>query len=188
MAAGSLGIEMTQPRTRGAVPPGAVLHLNGSRPRCPRRFPKPGGSKLFKELSRAITVAVREGGIDPAMNISLAKAIKKAKSESLPKDNIERALPRGGGGAEGEQLESILYEGYGPTRRPRATENAAGALVMRCVGGMGQRPGNPPAGRSPSPRRGWPWPPPRACHPRHSIHRVAIPDHAIEESSKERAR
>jgi YebC/PmpR family DNA-binding regulatory protein len=70
--------------------------------------------KLFSKLSRAITVAAREGGIDPAMNISLANAIEKAKAESMPKDNIERAIQRGGGGAEGEQYESILYEGYGP--------------------------------------------------------------------------
>ena len=70
--------------------------------------------KLFSKLSRAITVAAREGGTDPAMNISLANAIEKAKAESMPKDNIERAIQRGGGGAEGEQYESILYEGYGP--------------------------------------------------------------------------
>ncbi len=70
--------------------------------------------KLFSKLSRAITVAAREGGVDPAMNISLANAIEKAKAESMPKDNIERAIQRGGGGAEGEQYESILYEGYGP--------------------------------------------------------------------------
>jgi YebC/PmpR family DNA-binding regulatory protein len=70
--------------------------------------------KLFSKLSRAITVAAREGGTDPAMNISLANAIEKAKAESMPKDNIERAVQRGGGGAEGEQYESIVYEGYGP--------------------------------------------------------------------------
>ena len=70
--------------------------------------------KLFSKLSRAITVAAREGGTDPAMNISLANAIEKAKAESMPKDNIERAIQRGGGGAEGEQYASIVYEGYGP--------------------------------------------------------------------------
>ena len=70
--------------------------------------------KLFSKLSRAITVAAREGGTDPAMNISLANAIEKAKAESMPKDNIEKAIGRGGGGVEGEQYESILYEGYGP--------------------------------------------------------------------------
>jgi YebC/PmpR family DNA-binding regulatory protein len=70
--------------------------------------------KLFSKLSRAITVAAREGGTDPGMNIALANAIEKAKAESMPKDNIERAVQRGGGGSEGEQYESIVYEGYGP--------------------------------------------------------------------------
>ena len=70
--------------------------------------------KLFSKLSRAITVAAREGGPDPAMNTSLANAIDKAKSYSMPKDNIERAIQRGGGGAEGANFESIVYEGYGP--------------------------------------------------------------------------
>ncbi len=70
--------------------------------------------KLFSKLSRAITVAAREGGSDPTMNISLANAIEKAKAESMPKDNIERAIQRGGGGADGETYEHILYEGYGP--------------------------------------------------------------------------
>jgi YebC/PmpR family DNA-binding regulatory protein len=70
--------------------------------------------KLFSKLSRAITVAAREGGPDPSMNISLANAVEKAKAESMPKDNIERAIQRGSGGAEGEQYESIMYEGYGP--------------------------------------------------------------------------
>jgi YebC/PmpR family DNA-binding regulatory protein len=70
--------------------------------------------KLFSKLSRAITVAAREGGADPAMNISLANAVEKAKAESMPKDNIERAIQRGAGGADGETYESIVYEGYGP--------------------------------------------------------------------------
>jgi YebC/PmpR family DNA-binding regulatory protein len=70
--------------------------------------------KLFSKLSRAITVAAREGGGDPAMNMALANAIEKAKAESMPKDNIERAIQRGTGGAEGVNYESIVYEGYGP--------------------------------------------------------------------------
>ncbi len=70
--------------------------------------------KLFSKLSRAITVAAREGGADPAMNTSLANAIEKAKSYSMPKDNIERAIQRGAGGADGASFESIVYEGYGP--------------------------------------------------------------------------
>ena len=70
--------------------------------------------KLFSKLSRAITVAAREGGGDPNMNISLANAVEKAKAESMPKDNIERAIQRGAGGADGEAYERIMYEGYGP--------------------------------------------------------------------------
>ena len=70
--------------------------------------------KLFSKLSRAITVAAREGGTDPNMNLSLANAIDKAKAESMPKDNIEKAIQRGGGGTEGESFERIMYEGYGP--------------------------------------------------------------------------
>ena len=70
--------------------------------------------KLFSKLSRAITVAAREGGGDPNMNMALANAIEKAKGESMPKDNIERAIQRGTGGAEGVSYESITYEGYGP--------------------------------------------------------------------------
>ena len=48
------------------------------------------------------------------MNISLANAVEKAKAESMPKDNIERAIQRGAGGADGEAYERIMYEGYGP--------------------------------------------------------------------------
>jgi YebC/PmpR family DNA-binding regulatory protein len=70
--------------------------------------------QLFSKLSRAITVAAREGGTDPSLNIALANAIDKAKSYSMPKDNIERAVQRGGGGADGATYESIVYEGYGP--------------------------------------------------------------------------
>ena len=70
--------------------------------------------KLFSKLSRAITVAAREGGPDPAMNMALANAVEKAKGYSMPKDNIERAIQRGTGGADGTSYENIVYEGYGP--------------------------------------------------------------------------
>jgi YebC/PmpR family DNA-binding regulatory protein len=70
--------------------------------------------KLFSKLSRAITVAAREGGTDPAMNMALANAVEKAKTYSMPKDNIERAIQRGGGGPDGTSYENIVYEGYGP--------------------------------------------------------------------------
>ena len=71
--------------------------------------------KLFTKLARAITVAAREGGGNPEGNATLATAIQKAKDQSMPKDNIQRAIDRGtGAGADGAAIESILYEGYGP--------------------------------------------------------------------------
>jgi YebC/PmpR family DNA-binding regulatory protein len=69
----------------------------------------------FTKLARAISVAAREGGGDPAGNSALALAIQKARDASMPKDNIERAITKGTGeGAEGDQIETVLYEGYGP--------------------------------------------------------------------------
>jgi len=69
----------------------------------------------FTKLARAITVAAKDGGGDPAANAALTLAIQKAKDASMPKDNIERAIARGaGGGADGASIEAVLYEGYGP--------------------------------------------------------------------------
>jgi YebC/PmpR family DNA-binding regulatory protein len=71
--------------------------------------------KLFSKLARAIIVAAREGGPDPAANLALQNAIEKARSYSMPKDNIERAIARGSGtGTDSEAFEHIVYEGYGP--------------------------------------------------------------------------
>ena len=71
--------------------------------------------QLFSKLARAIIVAAREGGPDPAGNLALQNAIEKAREASMPKDNIERAIARGSGaGADGEAFEHITYEGYGP--------------------------------------------------------------------------
>jgi YebC/PmpR family DNA-binding regulatory protein len=71
--------------------------------------------KLFTKLARAITVAAREGGGDPEGNPALALAIDKAKQNSMPKDNIQRAIDRGTGeGADAAAIERIVYEGYGP--------------------------------------------------------------------------
>jgi YebC/PmpR family DNA-binding regulatory protein len=70
--------------------------------------------QLFSKLSRAITVAAKEGGGDPAANATLLNAIEKARSYSMPKDNIDRAIQRGAGGGEGATYEHIVYEGYGP--------------------------------------------------------------------------
>ena len=69
----------------------------------------------FTKLARAITVAAREGGGDPEGNPSLALAIQKARDASMPKDNIERATAKGTGeGVDADQIESVVYEGYGP--------------------------------------------------------------------------
>jgi YebC/PmpR family DNA-binding regulatory protein len=69
----------------------------------------------FSKLARAIIVASREGGPDPAGNLALQNAIEKAREASMPKDNIERAIARGAGaGGDGAAYERITYEGYGP--------------------------------------------------------------------------
>ena len=71
--------------------------------------------KLFSKLSRAIIVAAKEGGSDPSANLALANAIEKARSYSMPKDNIERAIARGSGAdSDAGQFETVIYEGYGP--------------------------------------------------------------------------
>jgi YebC/PmpR family DNA-binding regulatory protein len=75
----------------------------------------PKRGKLFTKLSRAIIAAAKEGGPDPAVNLSLQNAIEKARSYSMPKDNIERAIAKGSGAdAEASSFETVVYEGYGP--------------------------------------------------------------------------
>ncbi|TWU18462.1 YebC/PmpR family DNA-binding transcriptional regulator [Allorhodopirellula heiligendammensis] len=70
--------------------------------------------KQWSKLSKAIIVAAKGGGGDPAGNIRLRKAIDDAKAVSMPKDNIERAIKRGTGELGGDAVEEVLYEGYGP--------------------------------------------------------------------------
>jgi len=70
-------------------------------------------SANFTKLANAIAVAARGGG-DPETNFKLRMAIDKAKSLSLPKDNIERAIKKGTGELTGQQIEEMIYEGYGP--------------------------------------------------------------------------
>jgi YebC/PmpR family DNA-binding regulatory protein len=70
--------------------------------------------KLFTKLIREITVAAKMGGSDLDANPRLRLAVDKAKAQSMPKDNIERAIKRGAGEAGGEDFMEIRYEGYGP--------------------------------------------------------------------------
>jgi len=72
--------------------------------------------KLFSKLSRAIIVAAKEGGGNPGDNLALQNAIEKARSYSMPKDNIDRAIAKGSGAdADASAFETVVYEGYGPS-------------------------------------------------------------------------
>ncbi|MEN6393922.1 MAG: YebC/PmpR family DNA-binding transcriptional regulator [Anaerolineaceae bacterium] len=71
--------------------------------------------QVFTRLAREIVIAAREGGGDPSSNVRLQYAIDRARAQNMPKDNIERAIKRGTGDSkEGNALEEIHYEGYGP--------------------------------------------------------------------------
>ena len=70
--------------------------------------------KVFSKLIREITVAARLGGSDAADNPRLRLALDRAFRSNMPKDTIERAVSRGAGDTESENLEEVLYEGYGP--------------------------------------------------------------------------
>src|SRR6266852_532323 len=71
--------------------------------------------QLFTRLGREIVVAVREGGSgDPNANFRLRLAVQRARDANMPLENIERTIKRTLGGAEGNNLEEIIYEGYGP--------------------------------------------------------------------------
>jgi len=80
--------------------------------------------KLFTRLIKEIVVAAKAGGSDLDANASLRTAVDKAKSQSVPKDAIERAIKRGAGELEGSDYEEIRYEGYGP---------AGVAVIVDCL-------------------------------------------------------
>lgn len=81
--------------------------------------------KIFTRIAREITIAARESGGDPDLNVRLGLAIEKAKAANMPKDSIERAIKRGTGeDKEGVSFEEILYEGYAPH---------GVALIIECV-------------------------------------------------------
>src|SRR5690625_2802630 len=69
--------------------------------------------KLWTRIIREITVAARDGGPDPDSNPRLRLALEKATAANMPKDNVQRAIQRGAGTAEGDNYEEIRYEGYG---------------------------------------------------------------------------
>jgi YebC/PmpR family DNA-binding regulatory protein len=104
-------------------------------------------SKLFSKLSRDITIAARQGLPDPAANSRLRLAIANARAESVPRENIERAIKKAAGG-ETDALEEIRYEGFGPggvglivealtDNRNRAAANVR-ALFGKNGGNMGE--------------------------------------------------
>ncbi|MBT9369355.1 YebC/PmpR family DNA-binding transcriptional regulator [Rhizobium sp. CSW-27] len=70
-------------------------------------------SKMFSKLAREITVAAKTGMPDPTMNPRLRLAIQNAKAQSMPKDNIDRAIKKAAGG-DAENYDEVRYEGYGP--------------------------------------------------------------------------
>ena len=104
--------------------------------------------KIFGKLIKAIEIAAREGGADPEGNPTLANAIQKAKDQSVPNDNIERAIKRASGEVEGVVYEEIWYEGYAPSgvalyvqcltdNRNRATSEVRSTLT-RNGGSLGE--------------------------------------------------
>jgi YebC/PmpR family DNA-binding regulatory protein len=72
--------------------------------------------QLFTKLTRALIVAAKDGGPDPVANLALQNAIEKARSYSMPKDTIDRAIAKGSGAdADASQFETVVYEGFGPS-------------------------------------------------------------------------
>lgn len=72
-------------------------------------------AKIFTKVSREILVAVKSGGPDPDNNSALKDAISKARSVNMPNDNITRTIKKAAGGTDGDNYETVVYEGYGPS-------------------------------------------------------------------------
>ena len=104
-------------------------------------------SKLFSKLSKEITVAAKVGGPDPDANPRLRLAVQNARSQSMPKDNIQRAISKSEAG-DAENYEEIRYEGYGPggvamvvetlTDNRNRTAGAVRAAFSKHGGNMGE--------------------------------------------------
>ena len=104
--------------------------------------------QLFTKLAREITVAARTGLPDPDANARLRIAVQKARAESMPKDNIDRAIQRATGADGADQYEEIYYEGYGPggtaimiltmTDNRNRTVGELRAVLTRSGGSLGE--------------------------------------------------
>ena len=104
--------------------------------------------QLFTKLAREITVAARSGLPDPEANPRLRIAVQKARAEAMPKDNIDRAIERASGGAGGDNVDEIYYEGYGPggtalmilamTDNRNRTVSEVRAVLTRAGGTLGE--------------------------------------------------
>jgi len=103
----------------------------------------------FAKLSRELTVAAQIGGSDPSANVRLRAAIAAARAESMPKDNIERAIAKGAGGpGDGANYDEIRYEGYGPggvaliietlTDNKNRTASEVRAILSKFGGNLGE--------------------------------------------------
>lgn len=106
--------------------------------------------QMFTKLANAITIAVRQGGgtTDPNSNPRLRLAIDAARAQNMPKDNIQRAIERGSGKGDGEELQEALYEGFAPyginvivevaTDNPQRTSSEIKNLFQKNGGSFGQ--------------------------------------------------
>lgn len=105
-------------------------------------------AKVFTKIGRELAVAVKQGGPDPASNSKLKDVIAKAKAANIPNDNIDRAIKKAAGDSDGDNYESIVYEGYGPsgiaiivetlTDNRNRTAGAVRHYFDKCGGNMGQ--------------------------------------------------
>ncbi len=91
---------------------------------------------LFSKFAKEITIAAKLGGGDPAGNVRLRSAILSARGQSMPNENIERAIKRGTGeGADAQHFDEIVYEGYGPAWRSssKRQQTTGTAPQRRCA-------------------------------------------------------
>ncbi len=106
--------------------------------------------QIFTKVAREITVAARQGGADPEMNVRLRLAIDKARDNNMPMDNVERAIKRGVGTGDAHGgMEEVVYEGYGPggaavlleavTDNPTRTVSEIRNVFTKAGGNLGER-------------------------------------------------